>query len=55
MPWSFGWRTLTAAALKKRVFQLVQERFLHTLDLLISILIGTKGAILSRVSIKDYS
>lgn len=54
MPWSFGWRTLTAAALKERVFQLGQERFLHTLTLLISILIGTKDAI-SRDNIKDYS
>lgn len=54
MPWSFGWRTLTAAALKEKVFQLGQERFLHTLTLLISILIGTKDAI-SRDNIKDYS
>lgn len=53
MPWSFGWRTLTAAALKERVFQLGQERFLHTLDLLILVLIGTKD-ITSRGSIKDY-
>lgn len=54
MPWSFGWRTLAAVALKKRVFQLGQERFLHALDLLISILIGTKDDI-SRDSIKVYS
>lgn len=40
--------------LKEKVFQLGQGGFLHTLELFISILFGTKDAV-SRDSIEDYS